>query len=326
MAATNAFFPGFQSSVTRPTVDKYILRLGSGFGNKSRIVTAQKSFRESEARQTFLESADKAKSDFLTHMSHEIRTPMGAIIGLVTVLMATEPDEKRKQCLATVQNSAEALMVIINRLLDTKKTEFEAAEPELAPFEIQELLGQIVGIMSVKAHEKGIGLTLHCDAKLSPSFIGDSGRIRQIVLNLVGNAIKFTEAGEVTITCANGRQRNGKKEISISVADSGIGIAKDKIDIIFKKFTQADSSIRRDYGGTGLGLSISKELAENMGGRIRVSSRKNKGSTFILVLPLAVDPSRQDAAFDECQTGVHGLRYRGVSKREPQIMGNCIQL
>jgi len=172
--------------------------------------------------------------------------------------------------------------------LDIGKIESKVINLEHAPFSMPALLHQIVSLLSNKAQEKGVDLILHYDAELPKIFVGDSGRIRQIVMNLVGNAIKFTEAGEVTVSFGIRGEENGKKKISISVQDTGIGIPEDKMDVIFSRFAQADSSITRKFGGTGLGLSISKALAESMGGSMSVTSVMGKGSTFTLNLELPV--------------------------------------
>ena len=182
-------------------------------------------------------------------------------------------------------------MLLINDLLDIDKIEAEAVELESGPFNMTALLERVISVMSVAAQEKGILLNVHYEAGLYKTFIGDGGRIRQILLNLVGNAVKFTDTGSVSVFLANGGNGNGKKVITISVTDTGIGIAPDKMDQVFDKFIQAESSITRRYGGTGLGLAISKSLAEQMGGSITVTSEVGVGSTFVLHLTLPVQQS-----------------------------------
>ena len=263
------------------------------------IALAEKSREDAQLATLVAEKANKSKSDFLANMSHEIRTPMNAIIGLTHILLTTKLDEKQKKCVDVLQSSADGLMVLINDLLDIDKIEAEAVELESGPFNMTALIERVISVMSVAAQEKGILLNVHYEAGLFKTFIGDAGRIRQILLNLVGNAVKFTDKGSVSVSLANGGKGNGKRHISISVADTGIGIASDKIDQVFDKFIQADPSITRRYGGTGLGLAISKSLAEQMGGSITVTSTAGVGSTFVLHLALPVQQSESASLLHE---------------------------
>jgi signal transduction histidine kinase len=283
--------------------DRKPLTLNGADTHMAQIFGAARTVRAAEGKQAFAEAeqaeaeravlraeaSNRAKADFLAHINHEIRTPMSAIIGLTHILLGTKLDEQQTQCLTVLQSSATALMMMVSGQLDIDKIESRTMNLEHAPFNMSALLHQIIGIMSVKAQEKGVSLILNYEEGLDKVFIGDSGRIRQIVMNLVGNAIKFTETGGVTVSFADDGRRDEKNQTSISVTDTGIGIPENKIDIIFERFMQADSSIISKYGGTGLGLSISKALAESMGGAITVTSVVGEGSAFVLHLPLPVE-------------------------------------
>ncbi len=234
------------------------------------------------------EAANVAKSEFLANMSHEIRTPMNAVIGLSNILSRSSPlSDKQKEFIQTLQISADSLLDLINDLLDISRIEAYSVELENIPFDFSKIVSDISSMMSVKAEEKGIEFKT-AGKKTDLKYKGDPVRIRQAILNLCSNAVKFTEEGSVTISIdAKPANNNEIDNVEISVSDTGIGISPDKINSIFDKFVQADSSINRKYGGTGLGLAITKTLTEAMDGTIDVQSNFGKGSVFKITLPLA---------------------------------------
>ncbi len=239
------------------------------------------------------EQANLAKSEFLANMSHEIRTPMNAVIGLSTILSKSSPlTGRQRECIETLQLSADSLLALINDLLDISKIEARSVELEEVPFSIITLVNEIISMMNVKAMEKNLIFRAEhsCRCIEKRNLLGDPARIRQILVNLCSNALKFTERGSVVleVTCDETEQAN-LEFIHISVTDTGIGIAPDKVETVFEKFIQADSSINRRYGGTGLGLAITKTLTELMGGTIRIESVVGQGSTFTVSLPLKTE-------------------------------------
>jgi signal transduction histidine kinase/DNA-binding response OmpR family regulator len=239
------------------------------------------------------EAASVAKSEFMANMSHELRTPMNGIIGFTDLVLTTEMSKTQREYLQNVSKSAYNLLNIINDILDFSKIEAGKLIIDNTTFRLNEVIEETVDMLSIKAQEKNIEIICNIDPRLPAQFFGDSVRIRQILINLIGNAIKFTNEGEIFVTLQQGKQRTdrlGRKmlDVSMSVTDTGIGIPKDKIASIFESFTQADSSTTRKFGGTGLGLTISKRLAELMDGNLSVQSEPGKGSSFTLSLGLQV--------------------------------------
>jgi len=233
------------------------------------------------------EAANIAKSEFLANMSHEIRTPMNAVIGLSNILGRSAPlTERQKQFISTLQISAESLLDLINDLLDISRIEAYSVDLESIPFQIEKILEDISSMMAVRAGEKNISFEFAADGDKLPAYLGDPARLRQAVLNLCSNAVKFTEKGGVVISVSRENLSAEEDNIAITVTDTGIGIPSDKLGTIFDKFVQADSSINRKYGGTGLGLAITKTLIDAMSGHIDVTSETGKGSTFKIVIPL----------------------------------------
>ncbi len=272
------------------------------------------------AARNAAEAANIAKTEFLANMSHEIRTPMNAVIGLSHILAMSKPlTLKQQEYIKTLSMSADALMALINDLLDIAKIEARTLELEHVPFSLGALIEDVATMLAVKVREKKLTFTSDCAAIDGWMFIGDPTRLRQILLNLCSNAMKFTESGgiHVAVDC---HERDGDRvEVKIDVCDTGIGIAADKLDSIFDKFVQADASINRKYGGTGLGLAITKTLTEIMGGEIHLTSTPGEGSCFSVVMPL-----KRAAADAAGSTGASAAGSPGVpranGKTRPRVL------
>ncbi len=280
----------------------------------------EKEIEERRIAEEAARAASRAKSEFLANMSHEIRTPMTGVLGMIDLVRLSALPAEEREHLELARSAADSLLSLLNEILDLSKIEAGRLEISPAPFSVRHCVSQAVRMFEVSTHDKGLDLITRVDAGVPDNVVGDALRLRQILVNLVGNAVKFTERGSVVVQVRIETQTAAEVVLHIQVTDTGVGIPAEKQNMIFDPFRQADGSMARRYGGTGLGLTISARLVELMGGKIRVESEPGKGSTFSFTIPMAPASAEERIELSREFRANPGVRCHGSRKRSLRLL------
>ncbi len=303
-------FTDLETTINKTLEEYRMIRQGQLASEQLSITIRQKEIAEIEKEKA--EQSEKFKQQFLANMSHEIRTPMNSVVGLTNLLMKSQIDEQQQKYLHVIKKSSENLLVIINDILDLSKIEAGKMEFEKIPFSVHEFLDTLYHTMVFKSDEKKLMLEKSIDPSVPEVIIGDPVRLNQILINLTGNAIKFTESGRVTIHVKELSRQDNTSILEFSITDSGIGIPESQLNKIFESFSQASSDTTRKFGGTGLGLTISKQLIELQNGSIYVQSQVGTGTTFSFKIPFLTGQPADLQKSDHNPDNVQGESLKGM--------------